>query len=220
MTAARRVTVYARYKFALHLKRLKNELCYDYNYELCSLSKLSVISPTSQLILQPFRSFHTSQLILQPFRCFTYVTAHSPTVLSLHLYHRLFTYVTWRAIHEVPRKLFGAKRDEITGEWRIFHETERHAFYSSPIIIRNFKWRRLRWAGHVVLMELSRNAYRVLEGIPEGKRPLGRPRRRWEDNIKMDLREVGCDPREWIALAECRDQWRAYVRVVMNNWVS
>ena len=75
---------------------------------------------------------------------------------------------------------------------------------------------RLRWAGHVAHMEQSRNAYRILVGKPEGKRPLGRPRRRWEDNIKIDLREVGCDPGEWIDLAEDRDQWRAYVRAVMN----
>ena len=72
------------------------------------------------------------------------------------------------------------------------------------------------WAGHVARMEQSRNAYRVLVAKPEGKRPLGRPRRRWDDNIKMDLREVGCDPGEWIDLAEDRDQWRAYVRAVMN----
>ena len=65
-------------------------------------------------------------------------------------------------------------------------------------------------------MEQSRNAYRVLVGKPERNRPLGRPRRRWEDNIKMDLREVGCDPRDWIALAKDRDQWRAYVRAVIN----
>ena len=65
-------------------------------------------------------------------------------------------------------------------------------------------------------MDQSRNAYRVLVGKPEGKRPCGRLRRRWEDNMKMDLREVGCDPREWIDLAEDRDQWRAYVRAVMN----
>ena len=68
-------------------------------------------------------------------------------------------------------------------------------------------------------MEQSRNVYRVLVGKPEGKRPLGRPRRRWEVNIKMDSREVGCDPGEWIALAEDRDQWRAYVRAVMYLWV-
>ena len=91
-----------------------------------------------------------------------------------------------------------------------------HALYSSPNIIRSLKSRRLRWEGHVARMEQSRNAYRVLVGKPERKRPLGRPKRRWEDNIKMDLREVGCDPGEWVDLAEDRDHWRAYVRAVMN----
>ncbi|KAJ4448897.1 hypothetical protein ANN_00289 [Periplaneta americana] len=76
--------------------------------------------------------------------------------------------------------------------------------------------KRLRWAGHVARMGESRNAYRVLVGRPEGKRPLGRPRRRWEDNIKMDLREVGYDDRDWINLAQDRDRWRAYVRAAMN----
>ena len=88
--------------------------------------------------------------------------------------------------------------------------------YSSPDIIRSLKSRRLRWAGHLARMDQSWNTYRVLVGKSQGKRPLGRPRRRWEDNIKMYLREVGCDPGEWIDLAEDRDQWRAYVRAVMN----
>ncbi|KAJ4436719.1 hypothetical protein ANN_16851 [Periplaneta americana] len=95
--------------------------------------------------------------------------------------------------NKVLRKIFGAKRDEVTGEWRKLHNTELHALYSSPDIIRNLKSRCLRWAGHVARMGESRNAYRVLVGRAEGKRPLGRPRRRWEDNIKMDLREVGED---------------------------
>ncbi|KAJ4446515.1 hypothetical protein ANN_13211 [Periplaneta americana] len=112
--------------------------------------------------------------------------------------------------NKVLRKIFGAKRDEVTGEWRKLHNTELHALYSSPNIIRNIKSRRLRWAGHVARMGESRNAYRVLVGRPEGKRPLGRPRRRWEDNIKMDLREVGYDDRDWINLAQDRDRWRAY----------
>ena len=88
--------------------------------------------------------------------------------------------------------------------------------YSWPNIIRSLKSKRLRWARNIARMEESRNAYRVLVGKPGGKRPLGRPRRRWEDNIRMDLREVGCDPGEWIDLAEDRDQWRAYVWAVMN----
>ncbi|KAJ4438672.1 hypothetical protein ANN_14619 [Periplaneta americana] len=118
--------------------------------------------------------------------------------------------------NKVLRKIFGAKRDEVTGEWRKLHNTELHSLYSSPDIIRNTKSRRLRWARHVARMGESRNSYRVLVGRPEGKRPLGRPRRRWEDNTKMDLREVGYDDREWINLAQNRDQWRAYVRVAMN----
>ncbi|KAJ4441371.1 hypothetical protein ANN_11226 [Periplaneta americana] len=108
--------------------------------------------------------------------------------------------------NKVLRKIFGAKRDEVTGEWRKLHNTELHELYSSPDIIRNIKSRHLRWAGHVARMGESRNAYRVLVRSPEGKIPLRRPRRRWEDNIKMDLREVGYDDRDWINLAQDRDQ--------------
>ncbi|KAJ4444084.1 hypothetical protein ANN_05873 [Periplaneta americana] len=118
--------------------------------------------------------------------------------------------------NKVLRKIFGAKRDEVTGEWRKLHNAELHALYTSPDIIRNIKSRRLRWAGHVAHMGDSINAYRVLVGGPEGKRPLGKPRRRWEDNIKMDLREVGYDGRDWINLSQDRDQWRAYVTAAMN----
>ncbi|KAJ4450606.1 hypothetical protein ANN_02032 [Periplaneta americana] len=118
--------------------------------------------------------------------------------------------------NKVLRKIFGAKRDEVTEEWRKLNKAELHSLYSSPDIIRNIKSRHLRYAGHVARMGESRNAYRVLVGRPEGKNPLGRPRRRWEDNIKMDLREVGYDEREWINLAQDRDQWRAYVRAAIN----
>ncbi|KAJ4449275.1 hypothetical protein ANN_00673 [Periplaneta americana] len=113
--------------------------------------------------------------------------------------------------NKVLRKIFGAKRYEVTGKWRKLHNTELHALYSSPDIIRNIKSRRLRWAGHVARMGESSNAYSVLVGRPEGKTPLERPRRRWEDNIKMDLREVGYD-RYWINHARDRNRWRAYVR--------
>ncbi|KAJ4450629.1 hypothetical protein ANN_02057 [Periplaneta americana] len=98
-------------------------------------------------------------------------------------------------------------RDKVTGEWRKLHNTELHALYSSPDIIRNIKSKRLRWAEHVARMGESRNACRVLVGRPEGKRPLGRPRCRWEDNIKMNLRDVGYDDKDWINLAQDRDQW-------------
>ena len=92
--------------------------------------------------------------------------------------------------NKVLSKIFGAKEDEITREWRKLHNTELQAglLYSSPNIIRNIKSRRLRWAGHVARMEQFRNAYSVLVGKPESMRSLGRPRSRWEDNIKMDLR--------------------------------
>jgi hypothetical protein len=93
---------------------------------------------------------------------------------------------------------------------------ELHNLYSSPSIIRVIKSRRTRWTGHAARMVERRNAYRILVGKPEGKRPLGRPRHRWVDNIKMDLREVGWDGRDWIDLAQDRDRWRAYVNAVMN----
>jgi hypothetical protein len=86
--------------------------------------------------------------------------------------------------------IFGPKRDEVTGEWRRLQNKELYALYFSPNIIRVIKSRRLRWAGHMARMGERRGVYRALVGKFEGRRPLGRPRRRWEDNIKMDLREV------------------------------
>jgi hypothetical protein len=104
----------------------------------------------------------------------------------------------------------------VTGGWRKLHNEELNILYSSPSIIRMIKLRRMRWAVHVARMGEKRNAYRILVGKPEGKRQLGRPRRRWVDNIKMDLREIGWDGMDWIGLAEDRDQWRALVNTVMN----
>jgi hypothetical protein len=92
----------------------------------------------------------------------------------------------------VLRRIFGPRRDEVTGEWRKLHNEELIVLYSSPNIVRVIKSRRMRWAGHVARMGEERGAYRLLVGKPEGKRPLGRPRRRWVDNIRMDLQEVGC----------------------------
>ena len=160
-----------------------------------------------------------SHMLSKELKVNTYKTIILPVVLfgcetwtlTLKEEHRLRVFG-----NKVLRKIFGTKKDEITGEWRKLLNVELHALYSSPNIIRSLKSRRLTWAGHVARMEQSRNAYRDLVGKPEGKRPLGRPRRRWEDNIKMDLREVGFDPGEWIHLAEDSDQWRAYVRAVMN----
>jgi hypothetical protein len=93
--------------------------------------------------------------------------------------------------YRVLRRIFGPKRDEVTGEWRKLHSEELHDFYSSRDIIRQVRSRRMRWAGHVARMGEERKVYKVLMGKPEGKRPLGRPRRRWEDGIRMDLRETG-----------------------------
>jgi hypothetical protein len=93
--------------------------------------------------------------------------------------------------NRVVRRIFGPKRDEVTGEWRRLHNEELNDLYSSPNILRVIKSRRMRWAGHVARMGEERGAYRILVGRPEGRRPLRRPRHRWEDNIKTDLREVG-----------------------------
>jgi hypothetical protein len=91
----------------------------------------------------------------------------------------------------VLRRIFGPKRTEVTGEWRKLYNEQRHDLYSSPSIIRIMKSGTMRWAGHIARMGEKRNAYRLLERKPEGKRPLGRPRRRWVNNIRMDLEEVG-----------------------------
>jgi hypothetical protein len=93
--------------------------------------------------------------------------------------------------NRVLRRIFGPKRDEVTGEWRKLYNEELHDLYSSPSIIRIIKSRRMRWAGHVARMREKMYAYRLLVGKPEGKRLLGRPRRRWVDNIRMDLGEDG-----------------------------
>ena len=106
--------------------------------------------------------------------------------LTLREEHRLMLFQ-----NRVLRRIFGPKRDEVTGEWRKLHNEELNVLYCSPNIVRVIKWG-MKWAGHVARMEERRGVYRVLVGKPEGKRPLGRPRRRWEDNIKMDLQEVGC----------------------------
>jgi len=122
--------------------------------------------------------------------------------------------------NRVLRRIFGPNRDEVTGEWRKLHNEELNDRYCSPNNIRVTKSRRMRWAGHVAGMGKRRGVYRVLVGRSEGKRPLGRPRRRWEDNIKMDLQEVRCEGMDWIELAQDRDRWRVVVSAVMDLPVS
>jgi hypothetical protein len=117
--------------------------------------------------------------------------------------------------NRVLRRIFGPKRDEVTGERRKLHNEELHILYSSPNI-RQIKSRRMRWVGHVARMGEERNVYRILMGRPEGKTPLGKPRRKWEDGIRMDLREIGWVSVDWIQLAQDRDWWWPLVNTVMN----
>jgi hypothetical protein len=105
---------------------------------------------------------------------------------------------------------------EEEGSWRKLHNDEFHSLYSSPNIVRVIKSKRMRWAGHVASRGEGRGVYRVLVGRPEGKRPLGRRRHRWEDNLKLDLSEIGIDGANWIQLAQDRVQWLAFVNTVMN----
>ena len=131
--------------------------------------------------------------------------------LTLREEHRLRVFE-----NRVLRRVFGPKRDEVTGEWRKLHNEELKDLYSSPSIVQVVKSRRMRWAGHVARMGEERGVHRVLVGKPEGKRPLGRPRRMWEDNIKMDLQEVGGSRGDWMELAQDRDGWWALVSTVRN----
>ena len=117
------------------------------------------------------------------------------------------------------RRIFGPRRDEVTGEWRRLHKEELNDLYSSPNIARVIKSRRMRWVGHVARMGEERRVNRVLVGKPEGKRPMERPRHRWVYNIRMDLQEVGCGYMDWIGLTQDRDRWRTLVSAVMNHRV-
>jgi hypothetical protein len=165
------------------------------------------------------QSLLSSRLLSRNVKVKIYKTRILPVVL--------YGYETWslplREEHRlrvfenrVLRRIFGPKRDEVTGEWRKLHSEELYSLYSSPDIIRQVKSRRMRWTGHVVRMGEERKVYKVLVGKPEGKRSMGRPRRRWEDGIRMDLREIGLGGVDWIRLAQDRDRWRAVTSAVMN----
>jgi hypothetical protein len=132
-------------------------------------------------------------------------------ILLLREEHRLRVFE-----NRVLRRIFEPKRNEVTGEWRKLHNEEFRDLYSSPSIIRIIQSRRMRWAGNVARMGEKRNAYRLLVGKPERKRLLGRPRRRWVDNIKIDLGEVGWGDVDCISLAKDRNRWRAVVNSVLN----
>jgi hypothetical protein len=131
--------------------------------------------------------------------------------LTLREEHRLRVFE-----NRVLRRIFGPKRFEVTGDVRKLHNEELYNLYSSPDIIRINKSRSMRWAGYVARMAEKRNVYRILVGKPEGKRPLRRPRLRWVDNIRIDLREIGWDGMDWIDLDQDMDQWRALVNTILN----
>jgi hypothetical protein len=134
--------------------------------------------------------------------------------LTLREEHRLRVFE-----NRVLRRIFGPKRDEVTGEWRKLHSGELHNLYASPDIIRQIKSRTMSGTGYVACMGEARNVCGVLVGKPKLKRPLERPRHSWEDGIKMDHREIGWGGVEWIHLVLDRDHWRALVNAVMNLWV-
>jgi hypothetical protein len=165
------------------------------------------------------QSLLSSCLLSRNIRVKIYKTIILPVVLygcetwslTLREEHRLNVFE-----NRVLRRIFGPKRDEVTGQWRKLHSGELHNLYSSPNISRQIKSRRMRWAGHVACMGGGRNVYRDLVGKPKGKRPLERPRRRWEDGIKMDFRQTGWESVEGIHLAQDRDCWWAAVNEVMN----
>jgi hypothetical protein len=118
--------------------------------------------------------------------------------------------------NRVLRRIFGPKRNEVRGGWRKLHNEELHNLCYVPSTIRMIKSRMMKWVGHAAQMGEKRNAYRILVGKPEGKRPLGRPRCRLVDNIKIDLRGIGWGGMDWTDLAHDRDQWRNLVNMVMN----
>jgi hypothetical protein len=117
-------------------------------------------------------------------------------------------------------RIFQPKSDEVMGGWRKLHNEELHNLYSSPSTIMMIKSRRMIWPGHRARVGEKRHAYRLLVGKLEGNKPLGRPRHRWVDNIKMDFREIGWGGMDWIDLVQDRDKWMALVNTVINLWIS
>jgi hypothetical protein len=131
--------------------------------------------------------------------------------LTLRGAHRI-----WEFENRMVRRIFKSKRYEVIGGWRKMHSEELHNLYFSPSKIIMTKSRRMRWTEHVARMGEKRNAYRILVGKSERKRPLGKSKRRWKDNVRMDLREIGWGGVDWIDLAQDKNQWKALVNTVIN----
>jgi hypothetical protein len=161
----------------------------------CMHEEIKSILNSGNACYHSVQSLLSSRLLSRNLKVKIYKTIILPVVLygcetwslTLREEHRLRVFE-----NRVLRRIFGPTRGEVTGEWRKLHNGELHNLYSSPDIIGQIKSSRMRWAGHVARMREGRSVYRVLVGKTEGKRPLKRSRRRWEDGIKMDLREVGC----------------------------
>jgi hypothetical protein len=169
--------------------------------------------------------YHSVQNLLSSRLLSKYVKVriHKTIILSVVLYGRETWSLTVREEHKlrvfenrVLRRIFEPKRDRMTGGWRKLHNEELHNLYSTPSIFSIIKSRRMSWAGHMARMGEKRKMYRLLVGKPGGKRPIGRPRRRWMDNIMMDLLEIGLNAVDWIGLAPDRYKCRALVNSVMN----
>jgi hypothetical protein len=161
----------------------------------------------------------SSHLLSKNTKIRIYITIILPAILygcetlslTLREEHRLVVFE-----NRVLRRIFEVKGDEVAEGCRKEHNEDLHNLYSSPSIIRMLKSRQMRWAGHVGEWEEKRNAYRILVGKPEGKRPLGRPSCTWVEDIKINLREIGRGGMNWIDVDQDRDQWRAFVNMVMN----
>ena len=182
------------------------EICGQIIHSFINLSAVTQILLSSSLLSKnlKIKIYRTIILSVVLYGCETWS-------LTLREECRLRAFENW-----VLRRVFGPKRDEVTGEWKKLHNEELSDLYPLPNIVRVVKSRRMRWAGHVACIGEWRGVHRVLVGKPEGKRPLGRPRRRWKDNIKMDLQEVGGGRGDWMELAQDRERWRALVSTVMN----
>jgi hypothetical protein len=151
------------------------------------------------------------------------IRIYKTIILPLALYGREIWCLTLREEHrlrvfenKVLRRIFGQKRVEVTGEWRKLHTEELHNLYSSPNIIRTIKSRRMRWAGYLARIGKKRNPYRISVRKRGRKRPLRRPKRKWVNNTKIDLRAIEWDGMDWIDLAQDTYQWRTFVKTVMK----
>ena len=170
----------------------------------------------------------SKNLILNSVICTRLLSKNSKTKIykTIILPVVLYGYETWSLTlreecrlrvfeNRILRRIFGAKRDE-NGEWRRLHNEELHSLYRSPNRVRMIKSRRLRCAGHVARMEEGRSAFKILRGKSTGTRPLGRPMRRWEDNIRMHHEEIGINARNWVDTDQDRNYWRALVNAALN----